>query len=84
MVSTHSSLLEGTGGELEPYLGGGGEFERTHAHPHMPALVMVLKYVKLVTGDLSARVPSLRIRKPLPDSLYCWPLSVKCLWLAFK
>ena len=65
MVSTHSSLLEGTGGELEPYMGGGGEFERTHAHPHMPALVMVLKYVKLVTGDLSARVPSLPIRKTL-------------------
>ena len=62
----------GEGGELEPYLGGGGEFERTHAHPHMPALVMVLKYVKLVTGDLSARFPSLPIRKPLPDSLYCW------------
>ena len=35
--SSHSSLLEGVGGgegELEPCLGGGGEFKRTHTHTH--------------------------------------------------
>ena len=55
-----------------------------HTHPHMPALVMMLKYVILVTGDLSARVLSLLIRKPLQDSPYCWPVSVKFPWFAFK
>ena len=56
----------------------------SNTHPPMPALVMMLKYVKLVTGDLSARVPSLPIRKPLQDSFYCWPVSIKFPWLAFK